>query len=292
MVQTMVGDLIPFERRGSASGSLAAAGTPARLCPWLCRRQTPRRRRFEPPAAYPQRLEIFSQQEFRMSTFNTQTATRVAPSRSESAIATNTVIRNTYLLLSMTLLFAALTAGVSVALKLPHPGLIVTLVGYFGLLFLTNRLRNSGWGVASVFALTGFMGYTLGPIIGHYLGLANGGQTVMMAMAGTATIFVGLSGYALTTRKDFSFMGGFLMVGVLLAFLAGLGAIFFEIPALSLTVSAAFVLLMSGLILYETSNIIHGGETNYVMATVTLFVAIFNLFTSLLHLLGFMNGDD
>jgi modulator of FtsH protease len=227
-----------------------------------------------------------------MSTFNTQTATRVAPSRSESAIATNTVIRNTYLLLSMTLLFAALTAGVSMALKLPHPGLIVTLVGYFGLLFLTNRLRNSGWGVASVFALTGFMGYTLGPIIGHYLGLANGGQTVMMAMAGTATIFVGLSGYALTTRKDFSFMGGFLMVGVLLAFLAGLGAIFFEIPALSLTVSAAFVLLMSGLILYETSNIIHGGETNYVMATVTLFVAIFNLFTSLLHLLGFMNGDD
>lgn len=143
-----------------------------------------------------------------------------------------------------------------------------------------------------MFALTGFMGYTLGPIIGHYLGLANGGQTVMMAMAGTATIFVGLSGYALTTRKDFSFMGGFLMVGVLLAFLAGLGAIFFEIPALSLTVSAAFVLLMSGLILYETSNIIHGGETNYVMATVTLFVAIFNLFTSLLHLLGFMNGDD
>ncbi|MEF8731157.1 MAG: Bax inhibitor-1/YccA family protein [Candidatus Accumulibacter meliphilus] len=227
-----------------------------------------------------------------MSNFNTQTATRVAPSRSESAIATNTVIRNTYLLLSMTLLFAALTAGVSMALKLPHPGLIVTLVGYFGLLFLTNRLRNSGWGVASVFALTGFMGYTLGPIIGHYLGLANGGQTVMMAMAGTATIFVGLSGYALTTRKDFSFMGGFLMVGVLLAFLAGLGAIFFEIPALSLTVSAAFVLLMSGLILYETSNIIHGGETNYVMATVTLFVAIFNLFTSLLHLLGFMNGDD
>ncbi|EXI87126.1 MAG: Modulator of FtsH protease YccA [Candidatus Accumulibacter regalis] len=227
-----------------------------------------------------------------MSTFKIQTATGVAQSSSESVRTTNTVIRNTYLLLSMTLLFAALTAGVAVALRLPHPGLIVTLLGYFGLLFLTNRLRNSGWGVASVFALTGFMGYTLGPIVGHYLGLPNGGQTVMMAMAGTATIFVGLSGYALTTRKDFSFMGGFLMVGVLLAFLAGLGAIFFEIPALSLTVSAAFVLLMSGLILYETSNIIHGGETNYVMATVTLFVAIFNLFTSLLHLLGFMNGDD
>lgn len=227
-----------------------------------------------------------------MSTLKIQPATRVAQRSSESVISSNTVIRNTYLLLSMTLLFSALTAGVSVVLKLPHPGLIVTLVGYFGLLFLTNRLRNSGWGVASVFALTGFMGYTLGPIVGHYLGLPNGGQTVMMAMAGTATIFLGLSGYALSTRKDFSFMGGFLMVGILVAFLAGLGAIFFEIPALSLTVSAAFVLLMSGLILYETSNIIHGGETNYVMATVTLFVAIFNLFTSLLHLLGFMNGDD
>ncbi|MBU0752996.1 MAG: Bax inhibitor-1/YccA family protein [Gammaproteobacteria bacterium] len=210
----------------------------------------------------------------------------------ESVLATNRVIRNTYMLLSMTLLFAAATAAVSVALRLPHPGLIVTLVGYFGLLYATTKLRNSGWGLVSVFALTGFMGYTLGPIIGHYLALPNGGQVVMMAMAGTAAIFLGLSGYALTTRKDFSFMGGFLAVGVLVAFLAGLGAIFFEIPALSLTVSAAFVLLMSGLILYETSNIIHGGETNYVMATVTLFVAIFNLFTSLLHLLGFMNSGD
>jgi modulator of FtsH protease len=136
------------------------------------------------------------------------------------------------------------------------------------------------------------MGYTLGPIISHYLALPNGNQTVMMAMAGTAAIFLGLSGYALTTRKDFSFMGGFLMVGILLAFLAGLAAIFFQIPALSLTVAAAFVLLMSGLILFETSNIIHGGETNYVMATVTLFVTIFNLFTSLLQLLGFINSSD
>ncbi|MBI5922431.1 MAG: Bax inhibitor-1/YccA family protein [Betaproteobacteria bacterium] len=210
----------------------------------------------------------------------------------ESALATNKVIRNTYMLLSMTLLFAAVTAAVSVALKLPHPGLIITLVGYFGLLFATTKLRNSGWGLVSVFALTGFMGYTLGPIVSHYLGLHNGGQTVMMAMAGTAAIFLGLSVYALSTRKNFSFMGGFLMVGILLAFLASLAAIFFEIPALSLTISAAFMLLMSGLILYETSNIIHGGETNYVMATVTLFVSIFNLFTSLLHLLGFMNSSD
>jgi modulator of FtsH protease len=210
----------------------------------------------------------------------------------ESVLATNKVIRNTYLLLSLTLAFSALTAAASVALKLPHPGLIVTLVGYFALLFLTAKLRNSGWGLVSVFALTGFMGYTLGPIVGHYLGLPNGGQTVMTAMGGTAAIFLGLSAYAVTSRKDFSFMGGFLMVGILVAFLAGLAAIFFEIPALSLTVSAAFVLLMSGLILYETSNIIHGGETNYVMATVTLFVAIFNLFTSLLQLLGFANSSD
>jgi modulator of FtsH protease len=210
----------------------------------------------------------------------------------ESVLTTNRVIRNTYMLLSITLAFAALTAGLSVALKLPHPGILITLVGYFGLLFAITKFRDSGLGVGLVFALTGFMGYTLGPIISHYLGLPSGGQTVMMAMGGTAAIFLGLSGYALTTKKDFSFMGGFLMVGILLAFLAGLAAIFFEIPALSLTVSAAFVLLMSGLILYETSNIIHGGETNYVMATVSLFVSIFNLFTSLLHLLGFANGSD
>ena len=212
--------------------------------------------------------------------------------RTESVLASNKMIRNTYMLLSMTLLFSALTAGLSLAMRLPHPGMIITLVGYFGLLFLTTKLRNSGWGLLSVFALTGFMGYTLGPIIGYYLGLPNGGQTVMMAMAGTAVIFLSLSGYALTTRKDFSFMGGFLTIGILLAFLAGLAAIFLGIPALSLTISAAFVLLMSGLILYETSNIIQGGETNYVMATVSLFVSIFNLFTSLLHLLGFSNGSD
>lgn len=210
----------------------------------------------------------------------------------QAALAGNKMIRNTYLLLSMTLLFSAAVAGLGVAWKLPYPGLIVTLVGYFGLLFLTTKLRNSGWGLVSVFALTGFMGYTLGPIVSRYLDMPNGGQTVMTAMGATAAIFVGLSGYALTTRKDFSFMGGFLMVGILVAFLAGLGVIFLQMPALSLAVSAMFVLLMAGLILYETSNIIRGGETNYVMATVTLFVAIFNLFTSLLHLLGFMNSDD
>ena len=213
------------------------------------------------------------------------------PRGTDSVLATNRVIRNTYTLLSMTLLFAAAAAGLSMALKLPHPGILITLVGYFGLLFAITKFRDSGLGVGLVFALTGFMGYTLGPIISHYLSLPNGGQTVMMAMGGTAAIFLGLSGYALTTRKDFSFMGGFLMVGILLAFLAGLAAIFFEIPALSLTVSATFVLLMSGLILYETSNIIHGGETNYIRATVSLYVSLYNIFVSLLSILGFASRD-
>lgn len=212
--------------------------------------------------------------------------------RSEaSVLSTNRVIRNTYMLLSLTLAFSALTAGASMALGLPHPGLIITLVGYFGLLFLTTKFRDSGLGILFVFALTGFMGYTLGPILSAYLALPNGSAIVMQAMGGTAAIFLGLSAYALTSRRNFSFMGGFLMVGILVAFLAGLGAIFFEMPGLSLAVSAMFVLLMSGLILYETSNIIHGGETNYVMATVTLFVSLFNLFTSLLHLLGFANNE-
>ena len=209
-----------------------------------------------------------------------------------AGLSTNKVLRNTYSLLSMTLLFSALTAGTSMALNLPHPGIILTLAGYFGLLFATAKFRNSSMGLVFVFALTGFMGYTLGPILNSYLGMANGGQIVMTAMAMTGAIFLGLSGYALVTRKDFSFMGSFLMVGIIVGFLAGLAAVFFEMPALSLTVSAVFVLLMSGLILYETSNIIHGGETNYIMATVTLYVSIFNLFTSLLHLLGFMNGEE
>ena len=217
----------------------------------------------------------------------------ITASRSQTAtLATNKVVRNTYMLLSMTLLFSALTAGVSMALNLPHPGLLLTLGGYFGLLFATAKFRDRALGLAFVFALTGFMGYTLGPILNAYLAMPNGGQVVMTAMGATGAIFLGLSGYALTTRKDFSFMGGFLMVGILVAFLAGLGAVFFEMPGLSLAVSAMFVLLMAGLILYETSNIIHGGETNYIMATVTLYVSIFNLFTSLLHLLGFMNSEE
>ena len=206
--------------------------------------------------------------------------------------AAHRVLRNTYMLLSMVLGFSAVTAGVSAALGLPYPGILITLVGYFGLLFLVTKFRDSGVGVALLFALTGFMGYTLGPILNRYLSLPNGGEVVMMALGGTAVIFLALSAYGLMSRRDFSFMGGFLTVGILVAFLAGLAALFFNIPALSLTVSAAFVLLMSGFILYETNSIVRGGETNYVMATLSLFVAIFNLFTSLLHLLGFASNND
>lgn len=206
----------------------------------------------------------------------------------ENVLSTNRVLRNTYALLSATLLFSALTAGTSMALGLPHPGILITLVGYFGLLFLITKYRNRDISVLFVFALTGFMGYTLGPILSAYLSIPNGSQVISMAFGTTAVAFLGLSAYALKSRRDFSFMGSFLMVGILAGFCAGLGAIFFDMPALSLAVSGLFVLLMGGLILYETSNIIRGGETNYVMATVTLYVAIYNLFTSLLHIFGVM----
>ena len=220
-------------------------------------------------------------------TYYPQTAQRV------DAVTMNRVLRNTYLLLSMTLLFSAVMAGVSAVMNWPHPGLMITLVGYFGLLFLTTKLRNSAWGIVSCFALTGFMGVTLGPIINAYTYMyANGAELVMMAMGGTAVIFLAMSGLALTSKRDFSFLGKFLFVGILVAFLAGLGAYFFQFQPLALAVSAMFVMLMAGLILFETQQIVRGGETNYIMATVTLFVSIYNLFTSLLHLLGFAFGED
>jgi len=210
-----------------------------------------------------------------------------------TATATNAVLRNTYWLLGMTLVFSAMTAAASVALALPSPGLIGTLVGYFGLLFLTTKLRNSNWGLLSTFALTGFMGYTLGPIVSAYLALPGGGELVATALAATAVAFIGLSVYARSTRAvNMLRFGTFLFVGILTAFVLGLAALFFAMPALSLAVSGLFVLLMSGLIVYQIQNIVAGGETNYIMATVTLFVSIFNLFTSLLHLFGFMGGEE
>jgi modulator of FtsH protease len=216
---------------------------------------------------------------------------QISATRSQSQIlATNKVLRNTYTLLAMTLLFSAATAGMAMTMNLPFFNPILTLVGYFGLLFLTTKFRNSSLGLVFVFMLTGFMGMTLGPILNMYLETTGGGELVMTALGGTGVIFLGLSGYALTSRKDFSFMGGFLMVGILVAFLAGIGAMIFSMPILSLAVSGMFILLMSGLILYQTSQIIHGGETNYIMATVTLYISIYNMFLSLLHILGAMRN--
>ena len=214
--------------------------------------------------------------------------------KSESSILeTNKVLRNTYLLLSITLVFSAATAGLAMYLELPRFGLLITMGVYFGLLFLTTKFRDSAWGILLVFALTGFMGLTLGPILNSYISAyANGSELIMTALGGTGIIFLGLSGYALTTRKDFSFMGGFLMIGILVAFIAGIAAMFLPIPGLSLAVSAMFILLMSGLILYQTSEIIHGGETNYILATISLYISIYNLFLSLLQILGVVGGSD
>ena len=216
------------------------------------------------------------------------TATR----NKESILATNAVLRNTYLLLSLTLLFSAGVAAFAMSINAPYPGIIVFLIGMFGLSMLTNRLRNSPWGLVSIFAFTGFLGYMLGPILNMYLHTyVNGGQLIMTALGSTGVIFLALSAYALTTRKDFSYLGGFLFAGIMIAFILGIGATVFNMPMLSLGVSGAFALLSSGLILYQTSQIINGGERNYIMATITLFMALFNLFISLLNILGAFAGQ-
>lgn len=201
------------------------------------------------------------------------------------------VLRNTYALLSLTILFAAGIAALAVSNSWPAPGLIITLVGYFGLLFAVYKLQNSGWALPAVFALTGFMGYTLGPLLSRTLELPGGAGTIVAALAATGATFVALSAYVLTTRRDFSFMGGFLFAGMVIALVLALVAYFFTMPALALAVSAMVALLSVGLILFETSRIVNGGETNYVLATVGLFVSAFNLFTSLLSLFGIGSND-
>ena len=214
-------------------------------------------------------------------------------SRAQTALATNSVLRNTYMLLSLTLLFSAVVAGTAMALNAPHPGIIITLVGYFGLLFAVEKTKNSGMGLVSVFALTGFMGYTIGPILNLYINnFSNGTEIVMLALGGTGTIFLGMSAYALASGKRFNQWAGMLFMGILVAFVMSIIAVVFSIPALSMAVSALFVLLMSGLIVYQTGEIVHGGETNYILATVTLFVTIYNLFLSLLQLLGVFMGEE
>ncbi len=210
----------------------------------------------------------------------------------EGVLSTNKVLKNTYMLLGMTLLFSAVCAGVSMAMGLPHgAALILSLVG-FGLLFVVNKTADSSKGLIAVFAFTGVMGASIGPMLNYYLSMPNGPELVMQALGGTALVFFGLSAYALTTRKDFSFMGGFLIVGLLVAVVAMIANIFLAIPALSLTISAAIVMIMSGLILFDTSRIINGGETNYIRATVSLYLNIYNLFIHMLHLLTALSGDD
>jgi modulator of FtsH protease len=202
------------------------------------------------------------------------------------------VLRNTYALLSLTLLWSAGVAATGVALQLPAPGLIITLAGFFGLLFAIHKTQNSVWALPLVFALTGFMGYTLGPMLTHTLALPGGAQTIVTALTATGATFVALSAYVLTTKRDFTFMGGFLFAGIVVAIMLALGAMFFQMPGLALAVSGLVALLSVGLILFETSRIVSGGETNYVLATVGLYVSVFNLFTSLLGLLGMGGGDE
>jgi len=212
-------------------------------------------------------------------------STAVSTTR-ESVLATNKVLRNTYLLLGATLAFSAAMAGVSMALHLPYFGLLTLLV-YFGLLFAVHKTKDSGWGIVWTFALTGFLGLTLGPILEAYIRvLPNGSQIVMTSLGVTAAAFLGLSAYAVTSKKDFSFIGGFLAIGAIGAFVLGLVAFFFNLPTLSLVVSGMFLIVSGGYILWQTSEIIRGGETNYIVATVTLYIAIYNMFLSLLRLLG------
>ena len=208
----------------------------------------------------------------------------------ESILAVNKVLRNTYSLLALTLAFSAFTALLST--NAPPVNILMFLIGAYGLLFLTHALANSAWGLLSVFAFTGFMGYTIGPIIGFYLSTQGGTDIVVTALGGTAFIFFGLSGWALTSRRDFSFLRSFIFAGFLVLIAAIVISIFWPMPALQLAMSVGFMLFSSAVILYQTSEIIHGGERNYILATITLYVAIYNLFMSLLSLLSAFTGRE
>ncbi|MEE3636347.1 Bax inhibitor-1/YccA family protein [Pseudomonas sp. AL 58] len=202
------------------------------------------------------------------------------------------VLRNTYGLLALTLVFSGIMAYVAQQMRVGYPNVFVVLIGFYGLFFLTNKLRDSVWGLVSTFALTGFMGFILGPILNRYLGMQGGAEVVSSAFAMTALVFGGLSAYVLITRKDMSFLGGFITAGFFVLMGAVLASLFFQISGLQLAISAGFVLFSSVCILFQTSAIIHGGERNYIMATISLYVSIYNLFISLLQLFGLMSRDD
>jgi modulator of FtsH protease len=212
---------------------------------------------------------------------------------SESVLSTNKLIKNTYILLSATLVFSAIMAAVSVYIAAPSWTYMASFFGSIALIWLVlPRTANSTAGLYVAFAITGLMGFGLGPLLNMYLALSNGPQIVGTAMAGTGIIFLGLSGYALTTKRDFSFMGGFLATGMIVIFGAILVNLFIQIPALQLAISSAVIMLMSGFILYDTSRMVNGGVTNYIVATVSLYLNIYNLFVHLLSLLGALSGDD
>ena len=215
----------------------------------------------------------------------------VVNSQEESLLSTHKVLRNTYFLLGLTMAFSAVVAYISMSLNLPYPNLIVLLVGFYGLLFVTNRLANSAWGILAAFAFTGFMGYTVGPILNMYV--ARGMEDlIMLAFAGTAIVFFACSAYVLTTKKDMSFLSTAIFSLFIVLLLGIVASFFFQIPALAVGISALFVVFSTMTILYETSNIIHGGETNYIRATVNIYVSIYNLFISLLRLLSIISSDD
>lgn len=218
-----------------------------------------------------------------------QVDVRVA-GRQESALAVNKVLRNTYLLLAMTLAFSAVTAAVS--FNAPPVNIWMFLIGAYGLLFATHKLANSAWGLLTVFAFTGFMGYTIGPLIGTLLATSGGSEVVAKALGGTAFIFFGLSGYALVSRKDFSFLTGFIFAGFLVLVVAMIIGLIWPMPALQLALSVGFMLFSSAVILFQTGQIIHGGERNYILATITLYVSIYNIFMSLIHLLMAFSGEE
>ncbi|WP_315709874.1 FtsH protease modulator YccA [Brenneria uluponensis] len=214
----------------------------------------------------------------------------VSSKRERSLLSTHTVLRNTYFLLSLTLGFSAITATLSTVFNLPAPGFLLMLVGFYGLIFLTYRLANSPAGILSTFALTGFMGYTLGPLLSTLIA-AGASDIIMLALGGTALVFFCCSAYVLTTRKDMSFLSGMMMTGFVVLLVAVIANLFLHIPALHLAISVMFILFSAGAILWETSNIIHGGETNYIRATVSLYVSIYNIFVSLLSLLGMSRSN-
>ena len=215
----------------------------------------------------------------------------VVNSQEESLLSTHKVLRNTYFLLGLTMAFSAVVAYISMSLNLPYPNLIVLLVGFYGLLFVTNRLANSAWGILAAFAFTGFMGYTIGPILNMYV--ARGMEDlIMLAFAGTAIVFFACSAYVLTTKKDMSFLSTAIFSLFIVLLLGIVASFFFQIPALAVGISALFVVFSTMTILYETSNIIHGGETNYIRATVSIYVSIYNLFISLLRLLSIFSSNN